>query len=327
MNWRSCRIADSSPRRARLTSLSIAALSSGICRTGAGRFVSDTSFPPLAAGVLVIAGRVQCVLGEQGAERIEQEQFGLEGPHFVGDQGALAALAVEQLAAGAVDDGGRVTFSAAADVHADDAAIDAPGARVIAATFFAGFPGHGDEASDVRRTKWARHVTCAGKRQRRTSKSLFAKGGLTEFSEHAVDHGGSDHGLAHLRFGFVVTDQAAVFHEPPERPLDHPAAGQDDEAFLPLGLEDRPYQPAAGLLGPVDQRPGVPAVGPDHPQTREAALGRQQQILGPITVLLARRGDDHGQQQPQHVNQHMPLAAVDFFSPRRTPGCPDGRRT
>jgi hypothetical protein len=103
----------------------------------------------LAAGVLVIAGREQCVAGKQGAERIEQEQVCLEGPHLVGDHGAPAAVAVEQLAAGAVDDRGRVTFCAAADVHANDAAIDAPSAREIAATFFARFPGHGGRRLEV----------------------------------------------------------------------------------------------------------------------------------------------------------------------------------
>jgi hypothetical protein len=96
----------------------------------------------LAAGVLVVAGGFEGIPGEQGAERVEQEQVGLECAHLIGDDGTLPAVAVEELTAGAVDDGGGVAFGAAANVDAPDAAVDPLGAVVIPATARSLIPGH-----------------------------------------------------------------------------------------------------------------------------------------------------------------------------------------
>jgi hypothetical protein len=66
--------------------------------------------------------------------------------NFVGDDGTFVgtfpALALEELAAGEVDDAGRVAFGAPADIDADDPAVDPVGAGVIAEAIGAGFPGH-----------------------------------------------------------------------------------------------------------------------------------------------------------------------------------------
>jgi hypothetical protein len=61
---------------------------------------------------------------------------------FLGDRGAFAAVTFGELSAGAVGDGGVVAFGAAADVDADDPAVDAAGAGVIASAIGSGFPGH-----------------------------------------------------------------------------------------------------------------------------------------------------------------------------------------
>jgi hypothetical protein len=85
--------------------------------------------------------------------------------NFVGNDGAFVgtfpALALEELAAGKVDDAGRVAFGAAADVDADDPAIEAVGAGVIAEAIGAGFPGHEGRSRKRRRCK-ARYTQIEG---------------------------------------------------------------------------------------------------------------------------------------------------------------------
>jgi hypothetical protein len=97
----------------------------------------------LASSVLVEAGGFESGPGEQIGEGVEEQQVGFEPADFVNDLTASASLAVEELAAGPVSDGGSVAFGAAADVNADNAAVDPVGAGVIGAAIGAGFPGHG----------------------------------------------------------------------------------------------------------------------------------------------------------------------------------------
>jgi hypothetical protein len=100
------------------------------------------AFSPLAAGVLVEAGGFEGSPGEQMGESVEEQQIGFEPADFIGDVGTFPALAFDDLAASAIGDGGRVAFRAAANVDADNAAIDAARAGVIASAIGAGFPGH-----------------------------------------------------------------------------------------------------------------------------------------------------------------------------------------
>lgn len=80
-----------------------------------------------------------------------------------------------------------------------------------------------------------------------------------------MDHGSLYHGLAHLWLGFVVSNETAVLHEPGKGPLDNPAFGQDHEAVGADRLQDGLHQPAADVLGPVNQCPGVAAIGSRSP--------------------------------------------------------------
>jgi hypothetical protein len=133
-----------------------------------------------------------------------------------------------------------------------------------------------------------------------------------------VDHGDDDHGFADVRAVFVVTGQPAVAHQPSEGSLDHPPPRQEDEPFDPDRPQDRLDHPPAGGEHPVDQRPAVPAVRPDEAQRREVTPCPPEDELGPVPVLDVGRMDDHRQQQPEAVDQQMPLAAEDLFFPRRS---------
>jgi hypothetical protein len=72
--------------------------------------------------------------------------------------GPLAALGLEELATCEVDDAGGIAFGAAADVDADDPAIDAVGAGVIAEAVGAGFPGHDGRLSEAAQMERALHT-------------------------------------------------------------------------------------------------------------------------------------------------------------------------
>ena len=61
---------------------------------------------------------------------------------LVDDEGPFAAMAFGKLAAGPVADGRGVALGAAADVDADNAAVNAAGPRVIGPSFSTRFPGH-----------------------------------------------------------------------------------------------------------------------------------------------------------------------------------------
>jgi len=105
--------------------------------------------------VLVEAGSFEGGPGERSGEGIEEQQVGFEVANsvdFVGGEGTFPAFALDELPDGAVPDGGGVAFGAAADVDADDPAVDPMGAGVIAAAIGAGFPGH-DGGSRKRRRR------------------------------------------------------------------------------------------------------------------------------------------------------------------------------
>jgi hypothetical protein len=118
-----------------------------------------------------------------------------------------------------------------------------------------------------------------------------------------VDHGDDDHGFADVSAILVVARQSAVAHQPGEGPLDDPPPRKEDEPFGPDRPQDRLDHPAAGGAHPVDQRAAVPAVGPDEPQRRELTPRSPEDELGPVPVLDVGRMDDHGQQQPEAVDQ------------------------
>jgi hypothetical protein len=138
------------------------------------------TFAPLAAGVLMVAGGFESGTGNESGEGIEEEQVGLELSDFVGDGGALAALAFDERAAGLVDRRGRVGFGPDAEVFTDDVPVDAPGAGVVTSAM-ASFPGH------ERRRGWWRE------------KSGAVEGALHKGAGEQVKSGANPRGATHRR--------------------------------------------------------------------------------------------------------------------------------
>jgi hypothetical protein len=95
-------------------------------------------------------------------------------------------------------------------------------------------------------------------------------------------------------------------------------ASDENPLLLALGLGDNLGLPAQVSFDPVDQGSRIAAIGEKMAQAWETALlilqkqRRSTAIYQPCAVNL------DGEQKPLGVNQQMPLASPDFFSPRRS---------
>ena len=130
--------------------------------------------------------------------------------------------------------------------------------------------------------------------------------------DHQVDHGKEDHGLAVLRQGLVVFGQATVLAEPGEGAFHDPALGQDDESPGRVSFHDLDNA-TAPAADPMQELPGIGAVGKDHLQPTQASAQVLEQQPGAIAVLEVGRMHHQRHDQPERVHDQMPLAAVDLL--------------
>src|SRR5262249_26972982 len=134
--------------------------------------------------------------------------------------------------------------------------------------------------------------------------------------QHDRDHADAEHRFARFRVALIVPALTPEPQPPTERSLDHPTLRQVDPTLNALRP---PHDPQLVQPPPRDfseQRLGpVPAIGPDHPPSRQQ-LQRQdrQQVGSRVGVRDAGPGDQHGDQQPQTVYHQMPLAAGDLLA-------------
>src|SRR5947207_8951871 len=135
---------------------------------------------------------------------------------------------------------------------------------------------------------------------------------------HPVDHGDVDPRLTAAGVPLVVLRQPPVSAEPAERPLDDPPPLPARPRRLPGPLQDDVQHPPAVLGDPPGERL-VPGVGPHPRQPGQAGAAPPDDLLGPVPVLDVGRQDDQPPDQAEGVNEDVPLAAGDLFSPRRTP--------
>src|SRR3954463_9211327 len=87
--------------------------------------------------------------------------------------------------------------------------------------------------------------------------------------------------------GLVVADAAAVFADPGQRSLDHPAARDDPKAGEVVGALDDGDGEGQDRLGPAHQAAGVAAVGPDQGDAGKPRPQGGQQPDRAVAVLNA----------------------------------------
>lgn len=80
--------------------------------------------------------------------------------------------------------------------------------------------------------------------------------------EHQTGHGQANHLLDDIGSVCVVADQTPIAAQPSKGSLDHPSARQDDKLGQGVRVFDCFQNTPQGLQGPLDQLPGVAAVGP-----------------------------------------------------------------
>jgi len=128
------------------------------------------------------------------------------------------------------------------------------------------------------------------------------------------DHGEAEEGGDGAGITLEVASEAAVAADPGEGALDNPALGQNDEAMGVAALDDL-QGPGAGLGDDLGHLwPLITGVGKDAFDEGEGSPRRAQQVACTIAVLHAGRVDDHAQQEAQHIDQDVALAAGDFLA-------------
>ena len=143
---------------------------------------------------------------------------------------------------------------------------------------------------------------------------------LGETFDGEADHGGMDEGFVVAGFAFVVTCQAAGFHEPAEGVFHDPTPSQQLKAFrLIAAFDDFQGKAAVSEEGshlphPGLQFPLITAVGEDQGHAQKPMAEQTQKHLGPIPVLNAGRPDVNPEKQALGIGQEMAFAAFDFLA-------------
>jgi hypothetical protein len=133
---------------------------------------------------------------------------------------------------------------------------------------------------------------------------------------HQVDYDDPDHRLTGLRQQFIILAQPSVAIQSAEGPLDNPARGDDLKPLGrsgPLGDLQTHGPVQAQPLDPRYQLPRIGLVGPDGPQSRTLVPQDHEQALGAIAVLHIGGRNDDGQDQPEGIDENVPLAPFDLL--------------
>jgi hypothetical protein len=133
-------------------------------------------------------------------------------------------------------------------------------------------------------------------------------------SRCGINHGDQNHGFAIFWQQFVVFAQAAIPVEPRESPFHDPAFRQHDKAGQVIRPFDDLQGPMIRHLDPLDQLAGITPVGPDQPQTAEALAQAVQHQSGTVAILNISGMHHSHENQPQGIDEQMPLAAQDLLA-------------
>lgn len=162
--------------------------------------------------------------------------------------------------------------------------------------------------------------------------------GRSQPGEHATAGREDDKGLTALRESLMIACQPTPAGDPGEAALHHPSPGKRTEAggeelvpldLLCLGHQDaalghaeranRLHDPAHLLFKPGDERASVMAIAPQQLDGGEGLFeGLNQRTRACLIGALGPQHFDR-QQVALRVNQQVPFASPDFFSPCRSP--------
>src|SRR3989442_2840625 len=135
--------------------------------------------------------------------------------------------------------------------------------------------------------------------------------------QHKMNIAHLSHSSTGLYSSFIVFAVSTKPTMPGVRPLNHPAFLQGCEALRALRTRRDFDAPLRAML----RHPGVKGVvvifliGKDCAETRKVTRRYlSQQLRGRHAVIQTGTGHHNGQPQPKGIDQHMPLAPVDFLA-------------
>src|SRR6185369_9991085 len=135
---------------------------------------------------------------------------------------------------------------------------------------------------------------------------------------HQSNHSDADHGCASLDENLVIFTQSTKAPQPGKGSLYDPTMVQKLETLGIIRSFHNLQNPGSEFFRPIHQLPRVSTVSPDLLQTRKTGTQLLQNQLGSIPVLNIRRMNNKIHNQPQRVDDEVPLAAFDFL-PRVVP--------
>ena len=131
--------------------------------------------------------------------------------------------------------------------------------------------------------------------------------------KHQVYHGQVDHSFAAGRQCLVVLAEPPILAKPTEGPFHHPTSGQYGEP-MQLATFDNLNDPSERTSGPFDEYPGIASVYPDPFQPPKSIAQFLHDKLASIAILDVGSVYNHDQDQPQGINEQVPLTARNLFS-------------
>lgn len=122
-----------------------------------------------------------------------------------------------------------------------------------------------------------------------------------------------------------ILAQSTRLPHPAERALHDLSFWPYHAAVAALGASDKVHGPLA--IAPQRWPPGVPRTrigpsGPKTPQAGEVVAQQAQQALRPVTVLEARSRAQHGEEQPEGLNEEMTFSSFPLFRTVKAFGTP-----
>jgi hypothetical protein len=135
--------------------------------------------------------------------------------------------------------------------------------------------------------------------------------------QHKACHDDANDRFARVGVKLVVLTEAAPATQPAEGALDDPALRQHAEAVRLIRAFDDLQLNAASVAQSSDPREklaGVASIGPDTAQAQERVREHAKQQLRAIAILDIGGVNDDGDQQPERVDEQVPLASTDFLA-------------
>jgi hypothetical protein len=132
-----------------------------------------------------------------------------------------------------------------------------------------------------------------------------------------MDHRHLNERFTGFRQQFIIFTQAPVAIEPSEGALHNPAFGDDHKAFDSVRAfgnlqADRPLRPQG--LDPINQWPSISPISPNVPQPRKFVPDTLQELLRAVAVLDTGSRHHDCQDEPEGIDEDVPLAAFDLFA-------------